>query len=401
MKIKFTMFTLLLLIITSVLGGCLNIDINISPETTTEADTEVTTETIVETTAESTASVSETTESTIDYSLVYDDLLFETYKFILLVVYDSESVVATDGTIGILETVNGMSDTEALESIGYVTEDINSDGVPELFIVAVDENEADTCVGTRIVAAYTYSNDSTKLLFEGMARDRYYLLDDKLIYNEGSSGAAYSIFATYTMPKNATDIEVKDFYFTAPIDDSYDELGLYYNTTGEMDALVSTEFDGTADDFWQLQTDLASKIKSYELTPFEVFHAGPEDDDASYVYAEYEAAVYEGITYCEEFVADNSEHETKVVFFANGEITDFKFMSIEWADDEDGGEIDFVMKEMYTLDKLSEDKPLLVTMTFTGSMPSYGISYDDEYGNEHNCIVEISNEDGSLVLSEY
>lgn len=54
---------------------------------------------------------------------------------------------------------------------------------------------------------YTLHDDKPVLLIEGWARNRYYLLNDGTIYNEGSSGAAYTSFGIYRISEDGSRME--------------------------------------------------------------------------------------------------------------------------------------------------------------------------------------------------
>ena len=59
----------------------------------------------------------------------------------------------------------------------------------------------------RILLMYTLHDDKPVLLIEGWARIRYYLLNDGTIYNEGSSGAAYTSFGIYRISEDGSRME--------------------------------------------------------------------------------------------------------------------------------------------------------------------------------------------------
>lgn len=123
------------------------------------------------------------------------------------------------------------------------------------------------------------------------------------------------------------------------------------------------------------------------------------DDIPSYVTACFATDTPVDLTNAERFTADNSEYEQEVVFFANsGDVYDFEFCSINWLDESDGGESDIEFVPMFTVDTLSNDTPLVVTMTFWGDIPSYGITYTDTAGVEHSGTISISGENGSVIL---
>lgn len=67
--------------------------------------------------------------------------------------------------------------------------------------------------------------------------------------------------------------------------------------------------------------------------------------------------------------------------------------------DEDG-HMTFSTQALYTLEALTPERPLVVAMTFYGAIPHYGISYVDGNGAVRSFAVEMSGEDGSIVLWE-
>ena len=341
-----------------------------------------------------------TVTSQTDFTGVYDDLLFELYQHILAVTYDYETATDYQGTMGISEVVSLLSEEDALRAIGYIEKDINDDLIPELLIYLVDDNGNEKCAGTRILAAFTHDGSAPVLIFEGTSTNRYYLLNDGFIYTEIASGAAYTIFGTYTLPAGKTSLAAVKYYFTAPDENDPETILYYHNETGEFDISNSELFDGPENNFWQIQLDLSQAIAENELTPFEVFSAGPEEPDAevSYVYASLIDYTDADLTNAQKFTADNSEYEAEVVFSAIGEITDFAFCSVETIDYTDEGTYKAELKPMHTIDTLNEAEPLIVTMTFWGDIPSYGITYTDSEGTNHSELITLSGEDGSVVL---
>lgn len=383
---KFLSILLAVLMLTVIMAGCKSDNRNTDTNTATK------------TTEPTSVSTITTAPTQTDYTGVYDDLLFEIYQNILDITYAPENTEDYEGTMGIREVVATLSEADAIRAVGFATEDINEDTIPELLVYLIDDNGNEKCAGTRILAAFTYNGDAPVLLFEGTSRNRYYLLSDGLIYNEGSS--AYSIFGTYTLPEKSTEIKAINYYFTAPDENDPETILYYHNETGDFDVTKSELFDGPENNFWQVQLDLSQMIKETELTPFEVFSTGSEEPDAevSYVYATLIDYTGADLTNAQKFTADNSEYETEVVFLAAGEITDFAFCSVETIDYTDEGTYKAELKPMHTIVTLNKNEPLIVTMTFWGDIPSYGITYTDSEGTNHSELITLSGEDGSVVL---
>jgi len=167
-----------------------------------------------------------------------------------------------EGMVGVAE-IASLSKTEMLSDIGYTIIDINKDGVSELLLLQVDELNKEVCNGTRILCAYTVIDGEKTLVFEGHSRNRYYLLDDGFIYNEGSNGAAYTCFGTYAFESGNSELTCTDFYFT-DLDADMKPLFLH-NKTGEWDAASSEAFDGSEDAFWAVQSGFSKRIQAIDL----------------------------------------------------------------------------------------------------------------------------------------
>ena len=85
---------------------------------------------------------------------------------------------------------------------------------------------------------------------------------------------------------------------------------------------------------------------------------------------------------CIPFIADSSESSVKILFTAREAVSDFSFLSVEFKDFVNGRPV-FGTSPLKTLKTLEPERPLLVTMTFFGDLPSYGISFTDKNGEVH------------------
>ena len=103
----------------------------------------------------------------------------------------------------------------------------------------------------------------------------------------------------------------------------------------------------------------------------------------------------------DEFVADKTEPQVKVAFSTDSLVENFKVLALSLEDVDENGQMTFSEKQLYTLDSLTSERPLVVAMTFYGSVPRYGISYVDQNGTERRFAVEMSGEDGSILLREF
>ena len=138
----------------------------------------------------------------------YQDILDNAYE--VIITDNGTDIVLSDELFsydGIREAKMGRDTEEALAGIGYTYYDVDDNGIEELII-------ADTGPegwNNRILLMYTLYDDKPVLLIDGWARNRYYLLNDGTIYNEGSSGAAYTSFGVYRIAEDGSQIiELED-----------------------------------------------------------------------------------------------------------------------------------------------------------------------------------------------
>jgi hypothetical protein len=99
---------------------------------------------------------------------------------------------------------------------------------------------------------------------------------------------------------------------------------------------------------------------------------------------------------CHEFIIDDSEYMSRLVFRANETIKNVSFNSLRYE-----GSNYFVDEQLYTLPELVSQKPLVAGVVFYGDMTTYGLSFTDAVGNIRNFYICISGKDGSLIMAEY
>lgn len=120
--------------------------------------------------------------------------------------------------------------------------------------------------------------------------------------------------------------------------------------------------------------------------------------DAGTVYAQWADDLPEG-TY-ESFTADAGEPAVRVLLTASAPVSDFKVLALT-AEPLGSEGITFRTRELYALDTLSPEHPLVLTTVFHGDTPGWGISYVDGNGTEQRFALDISGMDGSLYLSSF
>lgn len=91
---------------------------------------------------------------------------------------------------------------------------------------------------------------------------------------------------------------------------------------------------------------------------------------------------------------------TDIVFRTSTEVMDFTVLGLIINEVRADGTLDASTRTLYTQEHLTPDAPLVVHLTFYGDLPTYGVSYTDTDGQTVYKTLEISGEDGSLVLND-
>lgn len=278
-------------------------------------------------------------------------------------------------TLGTFETTIGSTATNALDGIGYTMKDISGDGTPELLIMKVAERDESSYHGDNILALYTIVENEPTFLAGGWARNRYHLLKDGGIYNEGSSGADDSSFDIYALMETSTRLEL--------LESSTSQSPNYAEKWEELNAL----------------------IEMVEISPFSEYETTADYPESAKVFWSRVLVDPKEKTFAyignNSFKADSSDNAMDVVFFTPTEVSDFKFNALTFVSSDDDGNVTFTEEELYSLDSLVMDNAVTITLRFVGDIPNYGISYVDAAGNLRRYALGESGFDGSLYLTEY
>lgn len=100
-----------------------------------------------------------------------------------------------------------------------------------------------------------------------------------------------------------------------------------------------------------------------------------------------------------EFSVSTAEPTARVLLSCEYAVKDFKVLGIEASPM--SSSLSFSTEELYALDELTPDRPLLLNMTFYGLLPYYGVSYVDDSGETISYSINMSGKDGSVILTEF
>lgn len=372
MKNKIFASALVLTMIISLLSGCGD---NSAPDKADTSETESQTITEVYTEPDG-------TDAGKDYKEVYGDILNAAYAL-------AASGEAQDEPMEGLMAINDLAlyDRNALDTLGYAIKDISGDGVPELLLGVLGS--------PTIYSVFTCVGGKPQLTFEGWYRSNHSYLENGSFFFTGSNGTAESLFGVHTISKDGTQVVWEQFCFSAP-DDETGEIRYYSNTTGSTNPDESTDLElSSSDDFFSISDQMGEDRAEFDLIPL----AEIKNTSAVMVAYSRDYDIYSS-KYDTLVIGERNENSSKIVFYTHEYIRDFKVMEISLQDVDENGNPTFSTDEVYSA-TLTEEIPLVVTLTFYGDTPSYGISYIDKDGTVKNYALSQSGMDGSLILSEY
>ena len=315
--------------------------------------------------------------------------------------------VGINSAIDLLSVLDGVSmGAEAPYRCGYLLKDLNDDGVPELLIGEIsaagkyEQESGMSYSGSIVQAVYTLADGKALNVLEGWGRNRYDWTDVGHFFNRASAGAAHYIVADYKLSKDGKGLDCEGYWFTYDQEDGDAvQLQHYYNTSGAWDPAASEQI--SADEFQSAEAKLEKKIAMLPLTPFSQYES--ENVDPMGVPAVLRAAwanfFVAGYQSHDEYILSEEESATKVAFFAQKPLKNFRVLNLEFVDADEDGNVLFQTKSMYQQKELMPDCPLVVQGVFYGSIPNWGVSYEDETGEIKAYSVSISGMDGSIVLS--
>lgn len=286
---------------------------------------------------------------------------------------------------------------DMIKQVGYAVEDLNGDAVPEL-LIGYNGEKQNLLQDGMIYALYALDGDKPELVFQSENRNTYYRTKDGIL-NIGSAGAIYSIFGIATLSADNTLIW-KDFVYTHEIDGDFERIGVYRNTTGEMNDEADELTDMTLDDFFQMSEKSEKNVFQPELIPISEYMGDVDNSGigSSWIEIGWAENMPEFPAVRDTVVLSEDEPATDILI-KGGNIRDLKLLSLFLSDE--NGAVNYNPNVVYEYGELAEDTPLIITVSFYGDLPSWGISYTDDNGDLHHFALLISGDDGSLVLQEF
>ena len=323
-----------------------------------------------------------------DYNSIYGDKLDETYKIVLAGAQKDHEYIELEheGLSGVCE---GANYSNLLDNVGYLIKDLNGDGISEL-IIAVSEEETEYNSGTRILSIFGYADEKVTLIDEFRYRNSMYMLSDGKFYQIGSSGAASSVYALYSLSEN-NELKCEDMYFTALKGEDYEDIGYYYNPNGNDYQADPDTREVTESEFNDFSDKCSKKEIKLDITPI-----------SDWGYAEVEVCLLADAEYptdLEQFTTVEGNAATRILFTPKGEVNRLKILEVAVEDVDDDGNVTYSFGTLKEYETLS--KPLILNAVFYGDMPNNGFAFTDKFGNEIRFTLNLSGEDGSVVTEMF
>ncbi|MBQ9105456.1 MAG: hypothetical protein IJY48_04925, partial [Mailhella sp.] len=309
-----------------------------------------------------------------------------------------------DGEYGVMERWRGNAGAEALASVGWAMLDLNGDGRNELIISPVYTENGKT-LGQEIYALYTEKDGKALLIQEGTTRNAFALMNGNLIKHNGSGGAMMQILGICGLSQDGTRLVWHDYWFTDHKNQAF-ELGYYWNDTGMPDKKASQEIPKTA--FEKAEEALIRQNAAAEFTPFKDWRAG----DAAQADApgQPEASSMVHIRSSDDALKNALSYETlmlapqpqmQVALCADRPVKNVKVLKLDFVDVDENGKVRFNSTELFSRAVLEPKHPLILAIPMLGTIPGYGVSYEDATGKTLRFAITESGMDGSLQLMPF
>ena len=150
---------------------------------------------------------------------------------------------------------------------------------------------------------------------------------------------------------------------------------------------------------------------AYRFLPWDLYNGETEETEKAHtlqrirqafepaVQACWAEDVLDGISDYHEVSVSTAEPLARVLLSCEYAVKDFKVLGIEASPMSNS--LSFSTEELYALDELTPERPLLLNMTFYGLLPYYGVSYVNGSGETISYFINMSGKDGSVILTEF
>ena len=192
-------------------------------------------------------------------------------------------------------------------------------------------------------------------------------------------------------------------FLTASPDDIPWAGGMYLDADGRLCAYEQYTYFVTKGE--------TGDFPPYRFLPWDLYNRETEEAEKAHtlqrirqafepaVQAHWAEDVLVGLSDYHEVSVSTAEPRARVLLSCEYAVKDFKVIGVEASPM--SGSLSYSTEELYALDELTPDRPLLLNMTFYGLLPYYGVSYVDDSGETISYSINMSGKDGSVILTEF
>lgn len=199
-----------------------------------------------------------------EYLPLYQSVL-DQYRRVLTAA-DVDDAFFDNGEISIL--VRNFFDRDPLRRVGWALSDLDYDGVPELVIGTVENEEF---YGNILFDVYTLADGQPIRLAQSMERDRWYFIQGKLLVEIASGGAGYTQWTVWNLENGALSFHDGLTQFVLDI-----EEGVHYAALSWVEGETVPGRELTQDEAeWWIEL-FESGIVRLSFTPFDTIDRSPE-----------------------------------------------------------------------------------------------------------------------------
>lgn len=195
-----------------------------------------------------------------EYQPLYQSVL-DMYQSVLTSA-SFDDVYLGDGEVSIL--VRDFFDRNPLRRVGWSLTDLNLDGVPELVIGSVENEDF---YGNILFDVYTLSEGKPVRLAQSRERDRWYTIGEWNLLEESSGGASYSTWTVWSLAHGTGD------FFDGLIQDGSNGVHYYAMSWENGETVPGRELTRDEAEFWIEQHE--AKVNRLSFTPFDTTDWSP------------------------------------------------------------------------------------------------------------------------------
>ena len=195
---------------------------------------------------------------------LYDEIAFPNRK-------DSDCAVRVDVPEPyVVRFARDKTPEDRLSKVGYCIADVSGDGIPELII---GESRRTENWGTEIFSLYTTVNGEAVIVrngkgrFVGREKNRSYLLDEGLLYNEGALGGGHSFHGIEQLSKDGTSVKTLERFATSIHGVRATDYGHYHIIYDEDGNRTVEEMDKDDRYEWRSRSECMNRTLILDLIP--------------------------------------------------------------------------------------------------------------------------------------